>query len=348
MFKFLLLLITLSFTFVVHGKTGYDHAVILQYHHVSNSTPPITSVTAEQLEQHLNLIQKEGFQVLPLPQVIETLQQGNTFDKPTAVITFDDAYESIYTAGFPLLKEYQYPFTIFISPKPVEDGFTDMLSWGQLKEMQAYGATMANHSYQHDHLAFRLEGESDQEWLERIRKDTEQAQASLEHHLGSLKKYMAYPYGEFDEQLKSLMKEMGYIAFGQQSGPIHQTSEYLALPRFPASGIYANTKTLKTKLNSRAFHLIEELPKAQVRSAGDAVPELILKVKDNGFRHKQVQCFFSGNPVETKTSKDEHDIVVIQAKAKASLSKGRSRYNCTAPSEDGSNYFWHSKAFVAQ
>lgn len=348
MFKFLLLSITLSVTLFAHSNNQYDHAVILQYHHVSDSTPPITSVTAEQLGEHLELIKSEGFQVLPLPQVIRTIQQGNTFDEPTAVITFDDAYESIYTAGFPLLKEYQYPFTIFVTPKPVEDGFSDMLNWQQLKEMQQYGATIANHSYQHDHLVFRLAGESDEEWLERIRKDTEKAQSRLEQELGNLPKYMAYPYGEFDEQLKSLMKDMEYIAFGQQSGPIHQTSDFLALPRFPASGIYANTKTLKTKLNSRAFHLIEERPNAQLRNAGDAVPELILKVKDNGFRHKQVQCFYSGNPVETKTSKDEHGIVVIQAKAGTTLSEGRSRYNCTAPSEDGRNYFWHSMAFVAQ
>lgn len=348
MFKFLLLLVTFSITLFAHGKNEFDHAVILQYHHVSDSTPPITSVTPEQLKQHLELIREQGFQVLPLPEVISTIRDGKSFAKPTAVITFDDAYESIYTAGFPILKEYEYPFTIFVTPKPVEDGFSDMLDWQQIKEMQAYGATMANHSYQHDHLVFRLEGESDQEWLERIRQDTEKAQSSLKQALGELPKYMAYPYGEFDEQLKSLMKEMGYIAFGQQSGPIHQTSDFYALPRFPASGVYANTKTLKTKLNSRAFHLIEELPNAQLRNAGDAVPELTLKVKDNGFRHNQVQCFYSGNPVETKSSKDEHGVVMIQAKAGKSLTKGRNRYNCTAPSEDGSYYFWHSKAFIAQ
>jgi len=352
MFKFLLSLSTLIVSTCICASTyaatdKFDYAVLLQYHHVDDSTPPITSVSKETLAEHLELVKNEGFQVLPLPEVIDTLKSGGYFKKPTAVITFDDAYDSIYTNGFPLLKKYNWPFTIFIAPKPVEERFGGTLSWDQIKTMQDYGATMVNHSYQHDYLVRRLEGESKAQWLDRIKNDTEKAQRILEEKLGPLPKYMAYPFGEFDEDIKQLMSDMGYIAFGQQSGPINSSSDFLALPRFPASGIYANVKTLKTKLSSEPFELIEQRPNADVLQTGDSVPVFTLKVKDGDFRKHQVQCFYSGEPVETNVT-TEQDTVTITATAGGKLSEGRSRYNCTAPHTSGSHYFWHSITFVTQ
>ena len=116
-----------------------------------------------------------------------------------------------------MLSERQWPFTIFVAPKLV--GLNrQYLSWDQLKEMQAGGATIANHSLGHEHL-IRLEpGENEADWLARIKANTLAAERVLTEQLGVRPKLYALPYGEYRPSLVQQFHEMGYTVFGQQSG----------------------------------------------------------------------------------------------------------------------------------
>lgn len=131
-------------------------AVILQYHHISADTPASTSTSPERFLEHLTLLEELGFEVKSLPWLIQQIQQKHPIRDKTAVITFDDGYLSIYEKAYPLLKKRNWPFTIFISPEPILKGFGDSLNWQQLKEMQANGATLTNHSFSHLHLLDRI------------------------------------------------------------------------------------------------------------------------------------------------------------------------------------------------
>ena len=324
---------------------SYDYATLIQYHHVSNKTPAITSVTGEQFQAHLELIESLGFQILPLPDVISSIKNNIPFNKKTLAITFDDAYASIYENAFPLLKKRNWPFTIFVNPKAIDAGHSRQLSWAMLKEMQKNGATIANHSHEHNHLLKRLDGETKAQWLTRTQKDIQTAQHRLKEKLGIQNKWLAYPYGEFDEDLQNLLTEMGFLGFSQQSGAINISTDMLAIPRFPASGIYANVNTLKTKLLSRPFYVQGQKPKYKIRDVSEEAPELVLTVNKKDINHRYAQCYFSGKRVETKKEIKGTELT-ISTQFNGSLPHGRSRYNCTAPSLSQKIYYWHSMPFI--
>ena len=59
-------------------------AVILQYHHVSETLPAVTSVSAETFTEHLNYLKQHDFNVVPLNELLSALQQGQSLQiKPS-------------------------------------------------------------------------------------------------------------------------------------------------------------------------------------------------------------------------------------------------------------------------
>ena len=338
------LLALLIFSNVAH-TAPQNQAVILQYHHVSTTTPASTSVSFEQFKRHLDLIDSLGFQVLSLPEILTHIHQGIPFSQKTVGISFDDGYLSIYQNAFPELQKRHLPFTIFVSPQAIDSQHGNSLNWKQLKEMQNNGATIANHSWNHDHLLSRRPHEQTHEWSVRMTNNIKRAQLRLNNELGIKNTLFAYPYGEFNHDLKKIMQGEGYLAFSQQSGPVSNYSDKQALPRFPASGRYANLATLSVKLNSLAFKIMSEEPRSDVILFGQPSPTLVLKIDKQDVNHRQLQCFYFGEAIDTQVIKTG-DMLTIRATSASSLKAGRSRYNCTAPSLSLNRYYWYSMPFI--
>lgn len=352
----LLLLQFFIFTHSARANNLPSHAVVLQYHHVDTTTPQSTSISPEHFEAHLSLIESEGFNVKPLPWILDKLKSNQPLPAKTVAITFDDGYLSIYQNAFPLLKKRNYPFTVFISPKPLDDKWGESLTWDQVREMQSAGATIANHSYDHLHMLDRLHNESDEQWEKRVSDNIVHAQKRLKEELGEIEQILAYPYGEYNQALKTLVKSLGYIAFGQHSGPIGETSDFLALPRYPAAGIYSNINTIKTKLYTLPFTIEETLTKRSHVKKQTSAPLLSLAIKGSSdFYARQIQCYFMGSPIPTTVEKGDNipkhlmqskNIIHIRAQSEVALPMGRSRYNCTAPSKQSPYYYWYSQPWL--
>lgn len=329
-----------------------NSAVILQYHHISTLTPPSTSTTPQRFAEHMALIEEEGFTVKSLPWVLQQIQNKTPLPDKTIVITFDDGYLSIYEAAFPILKAKNWPFTIFISPFPIDEKWGDALSWEQIKEMQDAGATIANHSYRHNYLLERTVNEqgqieSDDAWLARTKADILDTEKRLLEKLGTTHKLLAYPYGEYNVALQNLVTELGFIGLGQQSGPIGFYSEMTALPRFPAGGIYANPKTLLTKMYTLPFHVLAQNTDTELQEG--QIPTLTLVLSPNGFRQHQIQCYYQGQAIDTQVSTKnvEGEVqITVQAQAEKLGKSRRHRYNCTAPAKDGKRYYWFSHSWL--
>jgi len=220
-----------------------DNAVILLYHQVSHSTPKVTSVSPDTFREHMQYL-AEHHQVLPLKEVIETLQNKQPLPDKVVVITFDDGYKNIYDNAHPILKEFSFPYTIFINP-PLIGIVGYQLDWHQIKIMANEGASFANHGSQHSHMLTKNKSESEESWLRRSLLEIETAETILKNNLGYSLKYFAYPYGEFDLKLKNRLRANGYIGFAQHSGAIASYSDFSALPRYPSAGIYSNIQSLK-------------------------------------------------------------------------------------------------------
>lgn len=189
-----------------------DYLAVLQYHHVSDTSPKSTSVTPEQFTEHMDYLQSAHFQVIDLRTALDDLKAGKPLPEKAVAITFDDAYRNIYQFGFPILKERDFPFTVFINTEPVQRKSRSFLSWEQMKEMQGFGGVFANHTISHPYMLRKNEAESDVEWLTRMRTEVDTVEALLENYLDFSPKMLAYPYGESNRQIREMLEEQGMIA----------------------------------------------------------------------------------------------------------------------------------------
>ena len=89
-----------------------EHCVVLQYHHFSDDTPAITSVTPEQFQAHLEYLESAKFSVLPLRQVVTSLRQKLELPDRCVSLTVDDAYLSVYQNAMPALIQRKWPLTV--------------------------------------------------------------------------------------------------------------------------------------------------------------------------------------------------------------------------------------------
>lgn len=316
-----------------------DNAVILMYHHVSDDTPPSTSISPDLFAQHMAYLSKHH-NVMPLKQVIEALQSGIPLPDKTVVITFDDGFENILHNGHPILKRYDFPYTVFINPDEIGT-IRAQLSWDQIRMMQKEGATFANHTRDHLHMLTRLPDESESDWLTRVWRNVEQAEAKIKQETGQSLKYLAFPFGEFNQPLLKRLSQHGYVGFGQHSGPINSKSNFAALPRFPAAGVFARMNTLTTKLNSLAFSLTEDSGLPYQQSAGVLSSPLVLTTTSRDISLDRASCFFSGQAIEIEVKG-----TILHARLDQPLPVGRSRINCTAPSKSKSGrFYWYSQPF---
>lgn len=319
-----------------------DNAVILLYHHVSESTPSSTSVTSDIFKQHMNYLQQHH-QVLPLETVISKLKKGEPLPDKTVVITFDDGYINIHDNAHPILFKHKFPYTVFVNPSLINQR-ANQLNWQHLKKMSEEGATFANHGYDHQHLLQRSNDESKKSWLSRVMDNINRAEQELERHLGYSLRYLAYPYGEFDLSLKKQLIKNGYTGFAQFSGAVASHSDFGALPRYPAAGIYSDLEKLKVKLTSLAMPVHEPKPKDPLIDFNSSEQSLSFSIKDPDVELQKLACFYNNETLSLNRNRDS-----IKADVPGVIPPGRSRVNCTAPSiKYPDRFYWYSQPwFVA-
>ncbi len=326
-----------------------DHAVVLIYHHVDEGTPASTSLSPELFGEHLDYLVKNGYRALPLAALVDSLRVGGTIPDKTVALTFDDGYTSVYTEAFPRLRKLGWPFTVFVCPDAVDHGRGPVLTWDQLREMAAAGATVANHGKFHEHLQRRGDGESDNAWRARVHADLLDAQKRIAEEMGSAPDLFAYPYGECDGDLKGLIRELGWAAFGQQSGPMGEKSDFALLPRFPMAGPFAAMKTFPEKVSSLPLPVENADPAESGLSleggSEERRPGLRLTLGPGDYRSGQLAAFASGQGSAELNWVDEK-AGILEVRARGALPAGRSRYNITAPATDGRRYYWYSHTWI--
>ncbi|MBU2178342.1 MAG: polysaccharide deacetylase family protein, partial [Gammaproteobacteria bacterium] len=208
-----------------------DAAVILQYHHVSSTTPKTTSVTPAEFRQQLQHLKDQNFKVVSLERIINQLQRNEATADNEVAITFDDGFANVFTTARPILKEFGYPYTMFLGPALIDRQEGPVLSWEQIQTMHNEGVIIANHSSYHQRLAVPTKGESMVQWRSRVKADILLAEQQLEEKLGVKRKWLAYPYGDFSAELETLVSELGFVGIGQQSGAVGPGVSMTRIPR---------------------------------------------------------------------------------------------------------------------
>jgi peptidoglycan/xylan/chitin deacetylase (PgdA/CDA1 family) len=110
------------------GSTQWrqERLLILCYHGVSiddeHEWNPGLYISPATLARRLAILKKTGCTVLPLEDAVTRLYSG-TLPPRTVVLTFDDGYEDFARKAHPLLRQYEYPATVYVPTQRVIENF---------------------------------------------------------------------------------------------------------------------------------------------------------------------------------------------------------------------------------
>lgn len=312
-----------------------DHAVILLYHHISQETPPSTSVTPERFTAHLDYLEDNGFVVMPLQSLLEQALEGGPLPDNAVAITFDDAYQSVFTEAAPRLAARDWPFTVFLASQPLDDQVPGYMSWQQARELLAMGASIGGHSHSHDYLARRRPGESESQWLQRAEREVDRNLQRIVAELAIEVESFAFPFGEYTPGIKQVLHDRQLYGLAQQSGALGQFTDPLQIPRFPMSTGQDDLQRLGLAVNSRPLPVVEEHENGgwlQITLGDSAEPPV-------------VSCFSaSGERIPVKRPQQRTYRIELPR-----TRTGRNKVNCTAPTgEKSGEFYWYSYLWLGR
>ncbi|MBI3442130.1 MAG: polysaccharide deacetylase family protein [Proteobacteria bacterium] len=237
-------------------------AVIFMYQRVGEEQAPQDNISVEQFRAHITELTKAGYSVLPLPKIIDALKNNDSLPPKTVGITFDGAYQATLANAIPTLEEAKFPFTVFFASDMADNGNPAYMNWDQLKKLRknklvSFGILPAAYEYMVDKTA------------EENAAIINRAISRYREMLGAEPVFFAYPYGEYNTDIKKQLARYKFKAvFGQQSGVVYPDSDFLALPRFTMTDDYGGLDRFILTANALP------LP------AGDVVPEDTMLIKN--------------------------------------------------------------------
>lgn len=310
------------------------------YHRFGDDRYPSTNISVENFRKHLDYLNKNEYNVVTFGEAVDYLKCDSPVPEKTVCLTVDDGYHSFYENALPLLKEFNYPATLFINTKQFGTG--DFLSIPELKELMNAGIELGNHSHSHAHFVnFSATMRQDT-----FRKDLEKSQKLFLEKLGITPEVFAYPYGEYTPDMQKILRENGYkAAAAQKSGVISEYSDLFALPRFPMAAGFVQLENFirKTKMKSLPVKTVNQ---NNPLLENDNTPTLLLKLfEPNKINVDQLQCFVGGQRDCELSYNAEQQIIQVQSKSP--LRARRTLYTITAPGKLGSgNWYWYSYLWI--
>lgn len=309
------------------------------YHRFGDDRYPATNISNDAFESHLKHLKENDYQSLTFSESIDYLQSRKKARK-VVCITVDDGYKSFIENGLPLLKTYGFTATVFVNTATV--GSPNYLDWEQLKTLKEAGIEIGNHSDSH---AYFLNDSLDTD-RQRFGADLIKSQALIEEHLGAVPTAFAFPYGEFDEQMKTIVKGMGIKgAAAQSSGVNSADGDFYQVPRFPMSDRYGQIGSFIEKLGMLPL-IVDEVKVISTGYSGTKDnPRIIFKFKESDLRMEQLQCFVQGKRCSKSLRILRDGQVQLSVKSKQVLTSRRSLYTITVPDKQG-KWHWYSYTWV--
>ena len=180
-------------------QTSQQNAIpVLMYHQIADRTQTSSrlAVSPDAFAGQLRRLQDGGYTTLTAAGLAAALADGGPA-RPArpVVLTFDDGYADFHTRALPLLRQYGFTATVFVTTGWISDAGHDaagprpgrMLSWSQIAELASAGVEIGAHSHGHPELD-QLAGPS-------LRRELERSKELLEDRLGRPVPDLAYPFG---------------------------------------------------------------------------------------------------------------------------------------------------------
>lgn len=189
-----------------------SQVVVLCYHRFEEKGGREMVSTPAEFEAQLQALKDNDITVISMDDFLAWRRGEKSIPAKSAVITLDDGWLTGYTTAWPLLKKFNYPFTMFIYTDYVKGGAKaggQSMSWDQLAEMRDAGVDIASHTVSHTGLNAK-KGRTDEEYREWLKSEIAGSKQIIEEKLGIKVKTIAYPYGLHNDTVREVVKESGY------------------------------------------------------------------------------------------------------------------------------------------
>jgi peptidoglycan/xylan/chitin deacetylase (PgdA/CDA1 family) len=169
------------------SQKSSDRDHVLMFHEVKElESPGEFTITIAAFKELVNSLIDKGVQFCTPKEFCDN--HGQKRNRNRVLLTFDDAYEGVYSLAFPFLKENHIPFIVFQSIAYLERA--SFLDRNMIKEMMEYdGFYLGAHTVNHVNLH---ESSWKKSYYEIVKSKT-----MLENVFGIYVAYFAYPYGSF-------------------------------------------------------------------------------------------------------------------------------------------------------
>jgi peptidoglycan/xylan/chitin deacetylase (PgdA/CDA1 family) len=318
--------------------------VILLYHRVSDIGPDSTRVTPARFAAHLDLIVNNGYEVLPLDELLEGIYGDRALPPKAVAISFDDAYRSVGETAYPMLRERDMPFTVFVATDVVDQQSSAFLDWSALKDLARDSlVSFGPHSRTHAHLESLGIGESDALAANARADEIDGSVARLRAQLGdAVINAFAYPYGEYSLLTEALLADRGLYGLAQQSGAIAATTSTTRIPRFPFYVGGDSDGRLLTALGALSLPVVDE-DNDEVFFPSPSRPEKRWRLQPGAgnYRAESLACYAASGEALEQRWEGEQLVVSLP-----DMRPGRNKVNCTAPVIGGQGYYWYSRLWL--
>jgi peptidoglycan/xylan/chitin deacetylase (PgdA/CDA1 family) len=187
---------------------------ILCYHGISEVPTNHYAVSVNEFTMQMDYLVKNN-KIVSIDKMVSLFHEINPIQNNTIAVSIDDGYQDFFKYGFPILKKFVIPATVFVPTGFIDDVSklkkmcrlpqNEYLTWDQIREMGNNGIDFGSHTVSHISLTKLSKRE--------IQFELERSKDRLENELGKSVRGFAYPYGTFrdiDPSIGKLISEIGY------------------------------------------------------------------------------------------------------------------------------------------
>ena len=192
-----------NLTHPVIGEVWELHRVTNK--HASTELQRMYEITPQRLEHLIVDYLNKGYVFISMADVRRTMLNELKINQKFVAITLDDGYRDNYEIAYPIFKEYNVPFCIYLLQKEVtgaEPGHFKMLTKEQILNLDKNPmCTFGSHTYGHPHLA--------ELGYEEQYKEIVTCHQWVEQLLGHPIYDFSYPYGSYNQDTIKILNKIG-------------------------------------------------------------------------------------------------------------------------------------------
>ncbi len=191
---------------------------ILMYHSISEDVSNefrLFSLSPQMFRAHLQYLKDHSYTPMTVTQFVSAISENKpSLPERPVVITIDDGFEDFYTGAVPILADFNFPSTLYITTQYIGqtsrwlhklgEGDRPMMTWAQIDELGGANVECGAHTHTHPQL--------DTLSLADAREEITRSKAVLEDHFGQPVLSFAYPHGYHGARVRQAVIDAGFTS----------------------------------------------------------------------------------------------------------------------------------------